>query len=129
MTRRIPVPNVLPIPYVERALIPPAKLRDYVLAKDHPDGGPKARWFEQHLAIRQQDWEYLRHEILKNIQTCRVRAIAGKRWIEGDRHCFGLELEVHVPILGRNGQSAEILTGWMLDGLLIPRFTTARPLD
>ena len=33
------------IPNADAALIPPEKLRDYLLDEQHPIGGSKAKWF------------------------------------------------------------------------------------
>lgn len=35
------------VPNFEKAFVPESKLAEYLLNPDHPDGGPKARFFMQ----------------------------------------------------------------------------------
>lgn len=126
---RVPVLPV-PLPYVERAHIPEHKLTRYLLNPEHPSGRHKAKLFERRLGVTCDDWEHLRDEILGNLPGARVRTIAPKTWPKEDGGTnYGLEFEVHVPVCGLNGQTCQVLTGWVVGGSLRPQFTTARPLD
>jgi hypothetical protein len=125
---RVPLPNFTTLPFAERAVIPEAKLTEYVLNPEHPTGQHKARLFESCLGIRREDWEHLRDQILGGLPTARASTVGAKRWRDEGSLRFGLEFEVHVPVDGLNGQSCEVLTGWMVAGSLVPSFTTGRPL-
>jgi hypothetical protein len=119
------------LPFVERAWIPEEKLTQYALNPHHEVGGSKAQLFENRFGIVRADWEFLRDQILDALPclpACRVQTIAPKRWHDAGRTRHGIECEVHVPIVGRNRRHGQIPTGWMLDGALAPRLTTAWPL-
>ena len=51
------------LPNAERAQIDPAKVRDYLLAPDHPDGASKARFFAA-LGFARARWPLLRDALL-----------------------------------------------------------------
>ena len=51
------------LPNVERAVVEPAKVRDYLLAPDHPVGGAKARFFAA-LGFTRDGWPLLRDALL-----------------------------------------------------------------
>ena len=55
------------LPNAENAVIDIAKLRDYCLNPDHPEGKHKARVFQAKLGIERNDAERLRHIILEAI--------------------------------------------------------------
>lgn len=50
------------LPNIESALIPPEKLRDYLLSPNHPIGRYKAAFFRS-LGYEQDEWEALEHDI------------------------------------------------------------------
>lgn len=125
--RRIAVPNLIHLPFLEQATVADAKLRLYVLGPTHPKGRHKAKFFEDVLGIRQEHWEYLRDEILGGLPQSRVTTIAPKHWNEDGKRHFGIEFEVPIEIHGLNGRRCAISTGWMVEGSIAPSFTTARP--
>jgi filamentous hemagglutinin len=125
--RRVKVPNLIHMPFSERASIPEGKLRDYVLNPEHPKGWSKAKFFEEQLGIRREDWEYLHDEILGQLPERRVSTIAAKNWREAERNHFGIEFGIEVGIHGLNGQRRKVFTGWLVVGSLSPAFTTAFP--
>jgi len=51
------------LPRASEAEIPDAKLRDYALNPQHPDGMHKARVFLSALGLSQDDWPGLRDQI------------------------------------------------------------------
>jgi hypothetical protein len=125
--RRVKVPNLIHMPFAERAWIPDGKLQDYILNPDHPKGWSKAKYFDQHLGIRRDNWEYLHDQILDEISERRVTTIAAKNWKEGEKHHFGIEFGIEVGIDGLNGQRREVFTGWLVVGSLAPALTTSFP--
>jgi hypothetical protein len=125
--RRVKVPNLVHMPFAERAWIPDGKLQKYILNPDHPKGWSKAKYFEEQLGIRNENWEYLDDQILGEVAKRRVTTIAAKNWQEEGDHHFGIEFGVEIGIDGLNRQRREIFTGWLVVGSLAPSFTTAFP--
>lgn len=101
------------LPHAELAVIPAAKLRDYVLNPAHPQGGPKARVFAAVLGLTRADWRYLRDQLLAGVQVAPATPRGSTQW--GDLY------EVRVDVQGRNGRTARVRTGWIL------RFDDERP--
>lgn len=126
MNLRVPVrKGVAHLPGAEAAWIPTSpnnKLKDYLLNLDHPAGGSKAEWFRARLGILQDDWEFLHDQILDRVPACWVCNI---RFKPPD----GVEFGVEVPINGRNGRSAPIVTGWFVPPGVSPspKLVTAHP--
>jgi 3-phenylpropionate/cinnamic acid dioxygenase small subunit len=56
-------------PNAENAVVDIAKLRDYCLNPNHPEGKHKARVFQEKLGIVREDAEQLRQAILEAILT------------------------------------------------------------
>ncbi len=55
------------LPNADRAVVDIAKLVDYSLNPNHPEGKHKARTFEEKLGIGQDDAEFLRQSIQEAI--------------------------------------------------------------
>jgi hypothetical protein len=108
------------LPGAARALIPPSKLRDYVLDPEHPDGRHKARVFRSVLAIEHEHWEDLREQLLTGVQTALVVDVRVTR--------FGFTAEVPIVVTGHNGRTAQVTTAWYVaddDPDERPRLVTA----
>lgn len=99
------VPSPSPLPHAEWAVIPAAKLRDYVLNPAHPQGGPKARVFAATLGFVRSDWRWLRDQLLAEVQTAPATPRGCTQW--------GMLYEVLVDIRGYHGRSARVRTGWI----------------
>lgn len=126
--RRVPVKTYTHLPGARDAYIPlhPLnKLKDFALDVEHHRGGSKAKWFRDHLGIVRDDWEFLHDQILNRLPDSYIVDIPARITRPWD----GIEFGVEVPIDGRNGQSAPVLTGWLVPLGLNPRpkFITARP--
>jgi hypothetical protein len=127
--RRVSVPpNLIHLPFVERAWIPEERLAGYVLNPEHHRGRHKARRFAERLGIRRENSDHLRQEILGKLPDSWVRGIGSKNWIEAGAWQFATEWEVHVQVDGLNGQSCPVLTGWHLGSSCAPKLSTARVL-
>jgi hypothetical protein len=105
------------LPRAEDAEIAEEKLRHYVLDPDHHLGKHKARVFQSALGIGQDDWQYLRDQILERLPGARVTAIRPKP-------PHGLEYEARMPIDGLNGETRTIITGWLVAEDQPPRLLT-----
>jgi hypothetical protein len=106
------------LPNAHRAIIDPEKLHDYVLSPDHEHGRHKARVFLSALGIDRDNWEYLREQIATRVVAAEVTEVRTGR--------YGLRYSVPILIDGLNGQTHEVMTGWIIeqDGAA-PRLTTA----
>jgi hypothetical protein len=119
---RKPHPNALP--NYERAVIAREKLERYALDSSHvartfgkSSGRDKARVFRSALGFEPSSWELLKERILEELPYC--EAVLGRE----DR--YGKRYNVTVRITGPNGNSAEVLTAWIvLDGNDYPSLTT-----
>jgi hypothetical protein len=94
------------LPNVEDATIPGEKLWGYVLNPDHPVGMHKARLFRSALGIAQENWEFLRDEILARIPSAEVSSI--------QPNPFGFLYKVPMVMEGLNGQTHEVITAWFV---------------
>jgi hypothetical protein len=107
------------LPNVERAIVEPAKLRDYLLSSAHPVGRFKARFFLA-LGYTRDDWHVLRDDLLRLAALGEVKP--------GQPSAYGQKYEVSGTLVGPNGRTAAVVAVWLLganeDG---PRFITAYP--
>jgi hypothetical protein len=109
------------LPGAERAVVDPAKVRDYLLALDHPVGRGKAQFFHG-LGFTRSAWPAL-HRILLQVPEYADAS-------ELPRSPYGQKYAAPAIIEGPNGRSAEVMTIWIVsDGEGFPRFVTAYPGD
>jgi hypothetical protein len=106
------------LPAAHRAVVDPEKLRDYVLSPEHAHGRHKARVFQSSLGIDQDNWEYLREQIITGVMDAEVSEVRAGR--------YGLRYSVPLLVEGLNGETHEVITGWILEQEdAPPRLTTA----
>ena len=99
----MPHPDALP--NHERAVIPEAKLRDYVLNPAHDVGGHKARLFAAILGITAHNRSILAQAILSGLSE--APAVQRGRILHGDLY------QVDMVVTGPGG-SATVRTGWII---------------
>jgi hypothetical protein len=105
------------IPNSLEAKIDPKKIVNYVLDKEHPVGGHKAKVFESALGFNQTNSDLL----IKNIQEGVLKFPA----VKGAQDKFGQKFTIDMPIVGPNGNTAVVRTGWIFDvGSNTPRLVT-----
>jgi hypothetical protein len=105
----------------DNAIIGPAKIRDYLLSREHPIGRFKATFFET-LGYTRSAWRVLERDI-------RLLA-SSEEGVNGHSSRFGEKFEVSGTITGPSGRSATLVTVWIiLNGESVPRFVTAFPGD
>ena len=110
--------RTLKLPNADTAILPPEKLRDYLLSPSHPIGRYKAAFFRS-LGYGPDSWEKLRKDLLGLLSN--EAELAG----ESD---FGKKYAVRGAITGPTGAVAEIVAVWIiLKGEETPRFVTAYP--
>lgn len=102
------------LPNSEAAVVDLGKLFNYCLNPEHPKGGHKARVFSSVLGLTQQNGLYLQQALLDAAQ--RHEAIPKL----ADEH--GERFEVRFLLTGPNGNTAEVISGWIVDaGETFPR--------
>jgi hypothetical protein len=107
------------LPASALAIVGSAKIRDYLLAHDHPVGRFKAAFFEA-LGYTRNDWQRLQQDLLALASSAEA--------VPGQPSAFGPKYEVRGTIQTPSGRQAEIVTVWIiLAGESAPRFVTAFP--
>ena len=94
------------------------KLKGYALNPEHPTGKHKARVFKAALGFTQEDAENLERQIREQVKVC--------EWKESKKTDFGKKYTVDVKVLGNNGKTATVRTGWIIGvNESSPRLTSA----
>lgn len=107
------------LPRYEEALIPVAKLRDYLLDPNHPVGRPKAIYFAR-LGFGPRRWSLFERELRELISREPAWAFPSGP--------HGHKFQVWGTIRGPWKRSAKIVTYWIVSSLESPpRFLTAYP--
>lgn len=106
------------LPEAHRAVIAPAKIREYLLSTSHPVGRFKAPFFS--LGYTVAGWQRLEQDLL---------AVAASGDAEPGRESpYGEKYEIRGTLNGPAGKSASVLTVWIVrfesDA---PEFVTAFP--
>ncbi|MDP0907535.1 hypothetical protein Q6322_27125, partial [Klebsiella pneumoniae] len=91
----------------EYAVIDPKKLATYALDSTHPTGGHKARVFESALGYNPTNADVLAARIQKGVLSAPATILQTNN--------YGQTMAVDMPILGINGETAVIRTGWMYE--------------
>ena len=109
------------LPGAERAVVEPAKVRDYLLAPGHLVGGAKARVFAA-LGFTQANWREFQGALLEVARTGDAE--------RGPATRFGQKYVIRATIQGPGGRRGAIVTVWIV--LLtedFPRLVTAYPAE
>jgi hypothetical protein len=107
------------LPPGDRAVIDPAKIRDYLLAAAHPVGRFKARFFVS-LGYAADQWERLQADIL---------TVAREGTVSGETvNTFGRKFDVDGILTAPSGRSATVRTVWIIRAEEdFPRLVTVLP--
>lgn len=106
------------IPSIENALIPAAKIRGYLLNEDHPEGGPKARFFKKHGFSAASLKRLLRKQLSENEPVSSRKTEFGQKFI--------LESPVESP----SGKTFRLRAVWIVrEANNYPEFVTAHPVS
>ena len=108
------------VPHHHNAEVPHRKVVDYLLDQDHPDGGPKARFFADHgyTAARA---DVVIADLKRHISEHSVANTRTSR--------FGISYAVDGSIHAPDGQDIFIRTVWFIEtGFNLPQFVTAYPV-
>jgi len=108
------------VPNANKAVIPPEKIRDYLLSSGHPVGRYKAVFFRAH-GYRQSDFQALAADI---------RALLAVDARLAEKTEFGEKYTITGHIVGPNGRRFGVTTVWIiLSDEDAPRLVTAYPED
>ena len=107
------------LPNADRAVVKPAKVRDYLLSPEHPIGRFKAAFFRA-VGYTADQWEVLRIDLQAIAQSGdAVASEAGP---------FGQKFEVRATLTSPSGRTAQVTTVWIVrTGEDTPRLVTAFP--
>jgi len=109
------------LPFSDRAVVDPEKIRDYLLSATHPVGRFKAAFFAV-LGYTDENWPELQRDLQTIAQTGEA--------VQGKFSRFGNKFEVPAILTGPSGRSASVLTVWIIrHGEQTPRLVTATPGD
>jgi hypothetical protein len=107
------------LPNTDRALIEPAKIRDYLLSEEHPDGRHKRAVFRA-LGYDAQEWERLADDL----RTQHLPLDAVPR-LEDE---YGQRYEIRGRLRGPNGRVGVFISAWIVKtGDDAPTFLSAYP--
>ena len=107
------------LPNTSRAIIEPAKLRDYLLSPAHPVGRFKAPFFVA-LGFSQDQWSRLEADLRAQHLSQEAQPASSSS--------HGQKYEIRAILTGPAGRSAEVVSVWIiLAGEEAPRFVTAYP--
>jgi Domain of unknown function (DUF6883) len=108
----------LQIPNVDRAVIEPAKLRDYLLSRGHPVGRFKASFFLA-LGYSAETWRQLESDLRSQLSRDATAEA---------RTDYGQKYAIRGTLVGPSGQSAAVVSVWVVrTGEDFARFVTAYP--
>lgn len=100
-------------------LVEETKARDYLLNRNHPQGGPKAAFFIDVLGIEPSDWRYLADQLEAGVKGAQLFRVSSSE--------YGFSHRAHIAVTGRNGVVAAVETGWQLRDEGAARLVTAYP--
>ena len=93
------------LPASQRLLIEPAKVRDYLLSREHPVGRFKAVFFEN-LGYSADAWQRLEADL-------RILAVAGEATL-GAQTKYGQKYEARGTLTGPSGRPVSVVTVWIV---------------
>ncbi|WP_312972844.1 DUF6883 domain-containing protein [Atlantibacter sp.] len=101
----------------EHAVVDYRKLSTYSLDPNHPTGGHKARVFQSALGYNPTNANILGARVQEGILSAPAKMLEPIN--------FGQKMAVDMPILGVNGETVTVRTGWIYEtDSLVPRLTT-----
>lgn len=108
------------LPNADRAIIEPAKIRDYLLSEQHPSGGRQKSVVFRALGYSADRWERLADDLRR--QHLSLDATPKLKDEHGQRY------EIRGRLRGPNGRAGEFVSAWIVAlGDDVPRFLSAYP--
>lgn len=103
----------------EEVNVQATKIADYLLNSDHKDNKGKAKFFAEHLGITKSDSIYLHGQL--------VDALGHVTYENVRIDDYGVRFTANLPVIGKNGETATIETGWIVRPGERASFVTAYP--
>jgi uncharacterized protein DUF6883 len=107
------------LPHLDRAIVPEAKIVNYLLSAEHPSGRAKARFLEG-FGFRIRDWRVLRDAIIAHAVGNDITASHQTR--------FGTKYEIDGPLPTPDGRAPIVRVVWFMESQeTAPRLVTLIP--
>src|SRR5688572_30081076 len=94
------------LPNVELAIVEQAKVVDYLLALDHPEGASKAEFFTQ-CGFSAPQWEVLANALIDHARVHPVASTSPSK--------FGVKYRIDGPVSCPDGRSPSIRAVWIIN--------------
>jgi hypothetical protein len=108
------------LPNASRVRVDRSKIEQYLLSHEHPDGSPKARFFER-FGFRRSHWEALAAALCGHARTQNVA-----NTVESG---YGIRYVLDGPLETPDGRRPYVRTVWIMEaGNDEPRLVTAHPM-
>jgi hypothetical protein len=107
------------LPHLDRAVVPEAKIVNYLLSLRHSGGRAKARFLEN-FGFRTQDWRVLRDAVVAHAAANDITASHQTR--------FGTRYEIDGPLPTPDGRAPIVRVVWFVESQeSFPRLVTLVP--
>ena len=105
--------------HLDRAVVPEAKIVNYLLSVRHSGGRAKARFLES-FGFRAQDWRLLRDAVIAHARANDITATHQTR--------FGTRYEIDGPLRTPDGRAPMVRVVWFVESeVIVPRLVTLVP--
>jgi hypothetical protein len=94
------------------------KLLRYLLNPEHPEGGTKAKWFEEALGFTKDNMDDLARQLVFD----------PKKAVQTEVTEYGIKYNQVIPIKGANGKIIDVPTAWIKNKDGVIRLITAIPV-
>jgi hypothetical protein len=107
------------LPHLDRAIVPEAKIVNYLLSVRHAGGRAKARFLED-FGFRAEDWRVLRDAVIAHARANDITASHQTR--------FGTRYEIDGPLPTPDGRTPVVRVVWFVEFQeAVPRMVTLVP--
>jgi hypothetical protein len=107
------------LPHLDRAVVPEAKIANYLLSARHSGGRAKARFLES-FGFGAQDWHALRDAVIAHATANDITASHQTR--------FGTRYEIDGPLPTPDGRTPMVRVVWFVESQEnVPRLVTLVP--
>jgi hypothetical protein len=107
------------LPHLDRAVVPEAKIVNYLMSVRHSGGRAKARFLENY-GFTAQNWRVLRDAIIAHARANDITA--------SQRTRFGTRYEIDGPLPTPDGRSPIVRVVWFAEAQeTVPRLVTLVP--
>lgn len=107
------------LPGVNEAVIEEAKILDYLLSTDHPEGRSKANFFSS-FGFQRDAWTVLKEALLSHAESNEISEVKISP--------FGTKYVIDGHISTPSGETPLVRCVWIVEGDKPPRLVTSHPL-